>query len=468
MSKPRILIVDDEPALLKLLARRLELEGYEVAAAESGERALALMAAAQPQLVVSDLMMGGMDGMALFATIQRLHPLLPVIILTAHGSIPAAVAATRRGVFGYLTKPFEADALLAEIRSALNAGGAKESGSNGHDHGVDDPPGPTPAPGVDNAWRSSIITRSPAIESVLREAKLVADTDASVFISGPSGSGKELLARAIHTASPRKSRPFVAVNCGAIPEQLLESELFGHVKGSFTGAIRDHKGLFAATAGGTLFLDEIGDMPLLLQVKLLRVIQEREVRPVGSSQTLPIDVRIVSATHRDLLAEVNSGKFREDLYYRLNVVSLALPPLSERREDVPLLANHFLAALAAKHNRAVNGFSSDAMDMLIASSWPGNVRQLYNVVEKIVALSTLPLVPASLAQRAIQRQSEEFSSLDDAKKRFEFDYLTQLLRLTAGNVSQAARLAQRNRSEFYNLLKRHDLDPGLFKAGDEL
>jgi len=461
MSKPRILIVDDEPALLKLLARRLELEGYDVSAAESGERALALLAAAQPQLVVSDLKMGGMDGMALFATIQRLHPLLPVIILTAHGSIPDAVAATRRGVFGYLTKPFEADALLAEIRSALNAGtgSATDGAGNGYDAGAG-------LPDLDHAWRAQIITRSPAIESVLREAKLVADTDASVFISGPSGSGKELLARAIHAASPRRSRPFVAVNCGAIPEQLLESELFGHMKGSFTGAIRDHKGLFAATAGGTLFLDEIGDMPLLLQVKLLRVIQEREVRPVGSSQTIAIDVRIVSATHRDLLAEVGSGKFREDLYYRLNVVSLALPPLSERREDVPLLANHFLAMLAAKHNRVVNGFSSAAMDMLIASSWPGNVRQLYNVVEKIVALSTLPLVPASLAERAIQRQSEEFASLDDAKMRFEFEYLTQLLRLTAGNVSQAACLAQRNRSEFYNLLKRHDLDPGLFKSAD--
>ena len=461
-SQPRILIVDDEPALLKLLARRLELEGFDVVAAESGERALALLAVNQPQLVVSDLKMGGMDGMALFATIQQQHPLLPVIILTAHGSIPDAVAATRRGVFGYLTKPFEADALLREVRAALAAASATGNGSASRDPDPGGQPDGASA-SVDRTWRADIITRSPAIEGVLREAKLVADTDASVFISGPSGSGKELLARAIHQASPRKARPFVAVNCGAIPEQLLESELFGHVKGAFTGAVRDHKGLFAAAAGGTLFLDEIGDMPLLLQVKLLRVIQEREVRPVGSNATLPIDVRIISATHRDLLAEVNAGKFREDLYYRLNVVSLALPSLSERREDIPLLANHFLAGLASKHGRTVNGFAADAMELLIASSWPGNVRQLYNVVEKIVALSTVPMVPASLAQRAIQRQSEEIASLDDAKKRFEFDYLTQLLRLTGGNVSQAARLAKRNRSEFYNLLSRHQLDPALFK-----
>jgi two-component system response regulator GlrR len=458
-ARPQILIVDDEPALLKLLAMRLKLEGFDVTTAESGERALAQLAVSQPQLVVSDLQMGGMDGMALFATIQRQHPSLPVIILTAHGSIPAAVAATKRGVFNYLTKPFEADALLAEIRAALKASGSTDPALAGAGDLTD--AGGTGA--VDGAWRAEIITKSPAIEGVLREAKLVADTDASVFITGPSGSGKELLARAIHRASPRSTRPFIAVNCGAIPEQLLESELFGHVKGSFTGAVRDHKGLFATAAGGTLFLDEIGDMPLLLQVKLLRVIQEREVRPVGSSASIPVDVRIISATHRDLQAEVEAARFREDLFYRLNVVSLALPPLSGRREDIPLLANHFLAKLAAKHGRSVNGFTTEAMDLLVAASWPGNVRQLYNVVEKIVALSTVPMVPASLAQRAIQRQAEEIESLDDAKKRFEFDYLTQLLRLTAGNVSQAARLAQRNRSEFYNLLKRHELDPGLFK-----
>jgi two-component system response regulator GlrR len=461
-ARPQILIVDDEPALLKLLAMRLKLEGFDVATAESGERALAQLAVSQPQLVVSDLQMGGMDGMALFATIQRQHPSLPVIILTAHGSIPAAVAATKRGVFNYLTKPFEADALLAEIRAALKASGSTEP-ANATDGYADDGSASTNNGTVDGAWRVEIITKSPAIEGVLREAKLVADTDASVFISGPSGSGKELLARAIHAASPRRNRPFIAVNCGAIPEQLLESELFGHVKGSFTGAVRDHKGLFATAAGGTLFLDEIGDMPLLLQVKLLRVIQEREVRPVGSAASIAVDVRIISATHRDLQSEVEAGRFREDLFYRLNVVSLELPPLSGRREDIPLLANHFLAKLAAKHGRNVNGFTTEAMDLLVAASWPGNVRQLYNVVEKIVALSTVPMVPVSLAQRAIQRQAEEIESLDDAKKRFEFDYLTQLLRLTAGNVSQAARLAQRNRSEFYNLLKRHELDPGLFK-----
>jgi two-component system response regulator GlrR len=404
MDKARILIVDDEPALLKLLARRLDLEGFDVAVAESGERALAKLAVSQPQLVITDLKMSGMDGMALFDTMQRSHPLLPVIILTAHGSIPDAVAATRRGVFGYLTKPFQAEALLAEVHSALRAT-AGESAQT------------TPS----EIWRSAIITRSPVIEGVLREAKLVAETDASVFISGQSGTGKELLARAIHAASPRHKRPFVAVNCGAIPEQLLESELFGHVKGSFTGAIRDHKGLFEATAGGTLFLDEIGDTPQPLQVKLLRVLQEREVRPVGSNQTLAIDVRVISATHRELEAEVKAGRFREDLYYRLNVVSLMLPPLAERREDIPLLANHFLAKLAEKHRRTVNGFAPDALEMLVSTSWPGNVRQLYNVVEKIVALSTSPLVPAGLTQRAIQRQSEEIASLDDAKRRFEYD-----------------------------------------------
>jgi two-component system response regulator GlrR len=451
MSRPRILIVDDEAPLLKLLAMRLDLEGFDVATADSGERALALLAASKPQLVITDLKMGGMDGMALFATIQRSHPLLPVIILTAHGSIPDAVAATRRGVFGYLTKPFQAEALLAEVRAALRTSGESQEMN----------------PEGAEIWRKEIITRSPAMEAVLREAKLVADTDASVFITGQSGTGKEVLARAIHAASPRAEHPFVAVNCGAIPEQLLESELFGHVKGAFTGAIRDHKGLFQSCAGGTLFLDEIGDMPLPLQVKLLRVLQEREVRPLGSSSTVAIDVRVISATHRDLDAEVRAGRFREDLYYRLNVVALALPPLAERREDITLLANHFLAQLAQKHRRTVRAFVPEALEMLAAAAWPGNVRQLYNVVEKMVALSTSPLVPVALLQRAMQRQSEEINSLDDAKKRFEYDYLTQLLRLSSGNVSQAARLAKRNRSEFYNLLRRHDLDPALFKQGSE-
>ena len=285
-----------------------------------------------------------------------------------------------------------------------------------------------------------------------------------MLIRGESGSGKELLARAIHAASPRAKRPFVAVNCGAIPEPLLESELFGHVKGAFTGALANHRGLFPAADGGTLLLDEIGDKPLPLQVKLLRVLQEHQVRPVGASASVPIDVRILSATHRDLEAALAEGQFREDLYYRLNVVSLTLPTLDERREDIPLLAQHFLQKLAAKYDKRVNGFAPEALKALTMATWPGNVRQLHNVVEQVSALATSPLIPLSLVQRALRLPSIEVLPYAEARQRFEREYLVGLLKLTDGNVADAARLADRNRTEFYRLLQRNGLDPSMFRA----
>ena len=293
---------------------------------------------------------------------------------------------------------------------------------------------------------------------------MVSQSDASVLLRGDSGTGKEMLARAIHRASPRAARPFIAINCGAIPEALLESELFGHVKGAFTDAVANHKGLFLAADGGTLLLDEIGDMPPALQVKLLRVLQERAVRPVGSSQSHAVDVRIISATNRDLEAAMAAGQFREDLYYRLNVVTLSLPTLAERREDIPLLANHFLHKLAAKYGRRLSGFAPEALKALIAAAWPGNVRQLYNVVEQVCALATTPLVPLALVQRALRVPSVQVLSYAEAKQRFEREYLVGLLKLTDGNVADAARLAQRNRTEFYRLLQKHELTPGHFQS----
>ena len=448
-TRPGILIVDDDPDLLRLLSIRLTAAGYRVIAADSGERALSQLAVTRPQLVITDLRMGAIDGMSLFDAVHKANPALPVIILTAHGTIPDAVEATKRGVFGYLTKPFDAMTLLQNVEKALAISGGESSPA-------------AEARGQD--WHRNIITRSAAMKAVLDKSRLVAKGDASVFICGDSGTGKELLARAIHQAGPRHLRAFVAVNCGAIPEPLLESELFGHSKGAFTGAIRDHRGLFQEADGGTLFLDEIGDMPVPLQVKLLRVVQDQQVRPVGSAQSVSVDVRIISATHRDLEAEIAAGNFREDLYYRLNVVSLALPALAQRREDIPLLAMHFLTQLGEKHHKQINGFAPEAMEALVTSAWPGNVRQLSNVVEQTVALSTASIISLTMVQDAIHRQTEAFTSFEEARKRFERDYLAQILKITDGNVTQAARLAKRNRTEFYKLLQRHQLDPSLFKA----
>lgn len=444
----RILIVDDDADLLKLLQIRLQANGYEISCASSGEEALARVAAVRPDLVITDLRMDGMDGMALFEALHQSCPGLPVIILTAHGSIPDAVAATRKGVFGYLTKPFDSKQLLAEVEQAL---------ASGRGGGVEV---------VGNVQRfGDVLTRNPALQEMLARAQLVASGDASVLISGESGTGKELLARAIHRAGKRGERPFVAINCGAIPENLLESELFGHVRGAFTGASRDKVGLFEAASGGTLFLDEIGDMPMSLQVKLLRVLQERMVRPLGAIKSLPVDVRVISATHRDLPQMIRQGEFREDLYYRLHVVNLRLPSLDSRREDIPLLAQHFLQQMAQKYGKQVNQFAPDAIEILVGMSWPGNIRQLENFVEQLVALSTTPVISAAIVQSLVFGEvSLPATSFEEARRNFERDYLVQLLKIAAGNVTQAARLAKRNRTDFYKLLERNQIDPAQFKS----
>jgi two-component system response regulator GlrR len=444
----RLLVVDDDPDMLRLLSMRLNSAGYQVTAVTSAESALTQLEIEHPQLVLSDVRLPGRDGLALFDEIRKDHPTLPVILLTAHGTIPDAVEATARGVFTYLTKPYDARELLEKISQALAMGS----------------PVTTPSTGSDESWRSEIVSRSSRMAELLAEARMVAKSDASVLLRGDSGAGKELLARAIHKASARAEKPFVAVNCGAIPEALLESELFGHMKGAFTDAHANHKGLFQQADGGTLLLDEIGDMPPALQVKLLRVLQERAVRPVGAAQSIAVDVRIVSATHRDLDAAMEAGQFREDLYYRLNVVTLTLPPLSARREDIPLLANHFLQRLSTKYGKRLSGFAPEAIKALTTASWPGNVRQLFNVVEQVCALSSSPLIPLALVQRALRVPSVEVQTYADAKQRFERDYLVGLLKLTDGNVADAARLADRNRTEFYRLLQKHELTPGHFKA----
>jgi len=444
--KKKIIIVDDDPNLLRLLGIRLSAAGYNVKSAASAKIALGILKSFQPHMVISDLRMEGMDGMALFEQIREQYPQLPVVIMTAHGTIPDAINATKQGVFSFLTKPFESQELLDTVQKAMQL-----------------QPSITQNVPKESSWRANIISRSAIMESLLQQTNQVAQSDFSLLIYSASGTGKELLAKAIHQASNRHDKLFTAINCAAIPEQLLESELFGHVKGAFTGAGKNHVGLFQATNGGTLFLDEIGDMPMSFQVKLLRALQEKEVRPVGSTQSIKVDVRIISATHKNLQQAIIDKTFREDLYYRLNVVELELPPLSQRREDIPLLAQHFLSHVEAKSNNKVKGFSAEAMELLISAPWPGNIRQLQNVVEQSVALSTGSLINATLVSSALREKTVQLPSFQEARDQFERDYLANLLKMTAGNVSQAARIAQRNRTEFYKLLNRHHLNAEAFR-----
>jgi len=447
LQAQKILLVDDDPSLLKLLALRLRSLGLEVKTAESAEKAVALIPSFLPHLVITDLRMEEMDGLALFRHIKEFYPTVPVIILTAHGTIKEAVAATTEGVFGFLTKPVDGKELAELTNKAL----------------LLNPLSSGPLTKNENNWRANIITRSIIMENLLREVERVASSKISVYIHGESGTGKELIAQAIHKTSPRKDKEFITVNCSAIPEDLLESELFGHCKGSFSGASANRKGLFEAADGGSLFLDEIGDMSSNFQVKLLRALQEGEIRPVGSNKTIKVDVRVISASHRDLKKMADEETFRMDLYYRLNVITLSLPRLTERVEDIPLLANHFIAINHSTHQSVAKGLSPEAMESLISYKWPGNVRQLRNIIEHVCTFSTTPLIPVSLVEKALQEKQTSLISFNDAKKNFERDYLVKLLQLTNGNVTEASKLAKRNRTEFYRLLDRHELKAAQFK-----
>jgi len=442
-GRGRILVVDDDPGLLRLLSIRLSAEGYDIVAVESAADALAALPRFRPDLVITDLRMENMDGIGLLKEIQRQRPGLCVLLLTAHGTIPDAVEATQSGAFGFLTKPIDKEQLLDYVQRAMKISGLTKT--------VDE-------------WNTDIVTRSPLMEACLQQARMVADTDTRVLITGESGTGKELLAKAIHLASKRRDKAFVAINCSAMPENLLESELFGHEKGAFTGAHRSHKGLFQAADGGTLLLDEIGDMPMRLQIKLLRVLQENQVRPVGATEPVPIDTRVISATHQNLQDLIMTRAFREDLYYRLNVVNIQLPPLRSRREDIPLLVEHFLVQIANETGQERKVYAPEAVECLVANEWPGNVRQLYNIVRQNVALSPTRIISPEQVRLSIGEQAaSSLPSFSEAREEFTRNYLSQLLQITGGNVSQAARLAKRNRTDFYKLLGRHNLNPEHFK-----
>lgn len=444
LKKPKLLLVDDDESLLRLMSIRLEAEGFEVTSIDNGTQALRIMFNNDFDVVLSDLRMPGMDGLSLFDEILQQHRDLPVILMTAHGTIKDAIAATQRGVFSFLTKPVDHDELRHTLTKAVAQTSKTEIGE----------------------WAGEIITRSPDMIKLLKQAEQIADKNVSVLINGASGTGKELLAQAIHKASSRANKPFVAINCGALPENLLESELFGHSKGAFTGAVQANPGLFREADGGTLFLDEIGDMPMSLQVKLLRALQERSIRPVGSTTSIDVDVRVISATHKDLQDAMQDNEFREDLYYRLNVVNLDIPRLKDRFEDIPLLADYLLKQSAKKHSINVVKFADDAINLLTKADWPGNVRQLVNVVERCVALTNAKIIPASLVEQSLSQDTQYWPTLTEARDSFEYRYLCRLLQLTDGNVTRASDMAGRNRTDMHKLMKKHGLNAADFREAD--
>ena len=424
ISSLRILVVDDDTFILTMISAWLEEAGYEVKTSETGTHAVYELPHFQPHLVITDLRMEDMDGISLLKEIQRYNPVLPVIMLSGKAQISDAIRAAHQGIFEFFTKPIEPDKLFECIQAAINHVGNYQEKIE---------------------FAPEIIYRSSVMAKLLKQTQRVAKTHSSVFIGGATGTGKELLARAIHRASPRSDKIFLAINCGALSEQLLESELFGHEKGAFTGAVRKNLGLFQAAHGGTLFLDEVGDMPLTLQVKLLRVLQEGKVKPVGAVDSVKVDVRIISATHQDLALAVKQGQFREDLFYRLNVIPLYMPALAERREDIPLLINHFLTLQTQREDLIQVRFSPEALEYMMSVSWPGNVRQLQNVVEQCTVLSVSPVIPLSLVK--------------DARSEFDYHYLHWVLSLVEGDVSHAARIAGCEVVEFERLLASYEINP---------
>ena len=454
MAGEKILVVDDDPGLLVLMRVRLEATGYQIISAEGGKEALILAQEEALALALIDLKMVDIDGMTLLQELLRLHPRLPVIILTAHGTIASAVEATKKGAYDYLTKPFDAPDLLHRLEKALEV--RRLQGEIQSLRTM-----------VQERYHyDNIVASSDRMQQVMRQVAQIAATDAVVALYGESGTGKELIAKTIHAASQRSQGSFVALNCGAIPDGLLENELFGHVKGAYTGADRAKEGLLRQAEGGTLFLDEIAELAPPLQVKCLRVLQEGEFYPVGAERPIRVDFRLITATNQDLWSAVKEGRFREDLYYRIHVIPISLPPLRERREDIPLLAHHFLQHFSREMHKPIQDFVPEAMQCLMLHHWPGNVRELANVIQRAVVLAPHNLITPDLlllGQETSRSPCHQLGSLKEAQEGAERAYLVQVLTATRGNVSQAAALAGRYRADFYKLLRKHALDPGAFK-----
>ncbi len=451
MMSGKLLIVDDDRNLLELMKMRLESSGYVVTTAPDEDVAKAAAVGEAFDLAILDLQLVRQDGISLMKELHGVRPDMPVIILTAHGSIESAVEAMKRGASTYLTKPFDARELILHVEHALE--NKRLASEINRLKGLL----------TERYDFQNIVARSAAMQTVLEAVSRIAKTESTVYVRGESGTGKELIARAIHLASNRKDKPFVAINCAALPETLLESELFGHEKGAFTGAVKSSRGLFAQAHEGSIFLDEIGDMPLSIQAKFLRVLQERQFYPVGSEQPLEVDVRVIVATNKDLEDHVRQGLFREDLYYRIHVIPVVLPPLRERKDDIPILVDHFLKKFCGQMNKEIKGLTPLAMQRLMLHDWPGNVRELENTIEYAMAMTRQDVIGEDLILPAKGKPEETIKPFKEARETFEKSYLIRILELTRGNVSRAATLAGKYRADLYNLLKKYLINPSDFK-----
>jgi two-component system response regulator GlrR len=455
MPTGKLLVVDDDQNLLELLKMRLESADYGVTTASREEDALQAIKGQVFDLAIVDLQLAERDGISIMEELHLILPEMPVIILTAYGTIESAVEAMKRGAYGYLTKPFDPQDLLLQIERALE--NRRLTSEVQRLKGL-----------LSERYEfANIVAKSERMQKLLEAVAQIVKIDSTVYIDGESGTGKELIAKGIHLTSERKNKPFVAINCAAIPEALLESKLFGHEKGAFTGAIRSTKGLFAQAHEGTIFLDEIGDMSLAIQAKLLRVLQERQFYPVGSEKLMEVDVRVIVATNKDLGEQVKQGLFREDLFYRIHVIPIHLPPLRERKEDIPPLVDHFLKKFNQQMKKEVKGLSPSALQRLMLHDWPGNVRELENTIEYAVAMTHQEVITEGLIlQTKDVLPSQSLKPLKEARDDYEKNYLIHLLETCNGNVSQAAKIAGKYRADLYDLLKKHHLKIEDFKKSE--
>ncbi len=447
----KILVVDDDQNVLKVIKMRLEAVNYRVTVTTKAVMAVETAKQEVFDLALVDLKLGEEDGIALMDELHTINPELPIIIFTSYGTIENAVEAMRKGAYGYLTKPFDYNDLLNEIKDCIGKSNLSKEIKDLRDQ-------------VKKRYGfEHIICKSEKMKKVLEQVSHAGEVDSNVHIEGESGTGKELIAKTLHVASFRKDGPFVAINCAAIPENLMESELFGFERGAFTGAARGKKGLLGLADKGTFFLDEISEMTMAMQAKLLRVLEERQFYPLGGEKPVKVDVRIIVATNKNLEQEVQNGNFRKDLYYRIHVIPIKLPSLRERPEEIPYLARYFLKKMTKKMNKNIIGFSPFVFQKLALHTWPGNVRELENTIECAVAMATQDIITEDLILQPVESDTGRLRPLKRAKEDFEKKYLMQLIEVTQGNVSQAAKLAGKYRADLYELLKKHDLNPADFR-----